>query len=157
MTRTLFGAVRNKPAVKEFSLHVSTADILRRWCQPDWRWTHLPFGEHRNPITGGRLKRMGTMRGWPDFILLSPRLYAIMDPDPRPELLTKDNPDLVPWSQGKTHFLEVKRPKGKLTEEQQLLCDWLRVNGYEYEMADDLKLVIAILQRWGAVPSKVTT
>jgi len=140
MVRTLFGAVRNKPAVKEFSLHVSTADILRRWCRPDWRWTHLPFGEHRNPITGGRLKRMGTQRGWPDFILLAP----VRQPEPGL---------FLPG----THFLELKRPKGKLSEEQQALCDWMRANGYDYEMADDLKLVIAILQHWGAVPSKVTS
>lgn len=139
MTRTLFGAVRNKPAVKEFSLHVSTADILRRWCRTDWRWTHLPFGEHRSKITGGRLKRMGTMRGWPDFILLAPAEAA------------------DPISGNRTHFLELKRPKGQLTDEQQALCDWLRANGYQYEMADDLKLVIAILQHWGAVPSKATT
>lgn len=150
MARTLFGAVRNKPAVKEFSLHVSTADILRRWCRPDWIWTHLPFGEHRNPITGGRLKRMGTMRGWPDFILLSPREHVIHSDDAL-------NGTLASWAFGKAHFLEVKRPKGKLTEEQQVLCDRIRANGYEYEMADDLKLVIAILQHWGAVPSKVTT
>ena len=137
--KTLFGAVR-APKPKEFSLHVSTADILRRWCHSSWRWTHLPFGEHRNPITGGRLKRMGTQRGWPDFILLAPMLV--------------DEHSEIP---GDVHFLELKRPKGKLTDEQQALCDWMRSNGYQYEMADDLKLVISILQHWGAVPSKITS
>jgi hypothetical protein len=52
------------PAAKEFSIHCAIADVVRRWCRPDWVWTHLPFGEHRSAITGARLKRMGVNRGW---------------------------------------------------------------------------------------------
>jgi hypothetical protein len=44
---------------------------------PGWQWTHLPFGEKRSAVTGARLKRMGTKRGWPDFILLSPAARSV--------------------------------------------------------------------------------
>ena len=89
----------------EFSIHVQLADILRRWCNPQWRWTHFPSGETRgdhrvNPktgkrysLTGARLKRMGTQPGWPDFQFFGP--------------------------QRQTFFLELKRLKrGVVSDEQ---------------------------------------
>ncbi|PSO30115.1 hypothetical protein [Bradyrhizobium sp. MOS002] len=57
------------PAPGEFQLHVTIADILRRWALPSWEWVHLPFGEHRSAATAGRLARMGVRKGYPDFAL----------------------------------------------------------------------------------------
>lgn len=48
------------PAPSEFCLHVTIADVLRRWSLPNWQWVHLPFGEYRTAATAGRLARMGT-------------------------------------------------------------------------------------------------
>lgn len=128
---TLFRKQRRPRAAPEFNLHVLIANILRRWGSKGWDWTHLPFGEHRNAITGGRLKRMGTQRGWPDFILCSP--YP-----------------------PKAHFLELKRKGGTLTDEQAELMEWFAVNEYAYAVADNFTDAIAILKDWGAVRASVS-
>jgi len=49
---------------KEYELHCMVADTLRRWCNPLWRYTHIPAGEKRDMVTAMRLKRMGVMPGW---------------------------------------------------------------------------------------------
>ena len=115
------------------------ADVLERWATKGWQWTHLPFGEHRNAITGARLKRMGTKRGWPDFILLPPL------PD-----------EHVPWARI-AHFLELKRKGGLLTDEQFELMEWLTINGYEYKVCDNFDDAIYVLRNWGALKSTIHT
>ena len=143
----LFGK-RKRPGrgSKEFNLHVMVADVLNRWGTPEWEWTHLPFGEHRSAITGARLKRMGTKRGWPDFILLPPMQIV-------PNMLdTKRKVSLYP----RPCFLELKRKGGKLTDEQEALALWMQANGYEYAVADNFNDAIAILKDWGAVRASVS-
>lgn len=54
----------------EFRLSCVIADYLARALPSDALWTHFPAGEHRNAITGGRLKRMGLARGWPDYLII---------------------------------------------------------------------------------------
>ena len=77
--------------------------MLRRWATPDWQWTHLPFGEFRNAVTAARLARMGVRKGYPDFALFC------LD--------------------GRVAFLEVKRPGGRLSEDQQRIADHMRRAG----------------------------
>lgn len=36
----------------------------------DYFWTYMPFGEKRTAMTGALLKRKGTKRGVPDFMIL---------------------------------------------------------------------------------------
>jgi hypothetical protein len=131
---SLFGGKRQRglrpPKAKEFVLHVLVADILRKWGTTGWRWTHLPFGEKRNVITGARLKRMGAQRGWPDFILLSPYPPTV-------------------------HFLELKREGAALTDEQGELSEWLLLHGYKYAVADNFRDAVNILRDWGAVRASV--
>jgi len=38
-------------------------------------WTHFPAGELRNKKIGSKLRRMGTIRGWPDFQFLYQGLF----------------------------------------------------------------------------------
>jgi hypothetical protein len=141
---TLFGKrQRKKRAAPEFNLHVLIADILNRWGTPDWRWTHLPFGEHRNAITGARLKRMGTKRGWPDFVLLSPREHLV-------------DGEVWRWPFGKAHFLELKRKGAQLSDDQAELGAWLMDNGYPYRVADNFDEALTILKCWGAVRVSVS-
>jgi hypothetical protein len=139
----LFGKrQRRKRTAPEFNLHVLIADIMRRWGTPGWQCTHLPFGEHRNAITGARLKRMGTKRGWPDFILLAPRggTGSIL------------NPLFI----GTAHFLELKRKGAQLSDEQAELGAWLMDNGYPYRVADTFDEALTILKAWGAVRVSVS-
>jgi len=65
---------RRAPVVRplESKLQCDVAKLLRDHCRPEFRWSHFPAGEKRSVLTGARLKRMGLMRGFPDFILISP-------------------------------------------------------------------------------------
>lgn len=143
----LFGRRKRRPGrgSREFNLHVMVADVLERLATKGWQWTHLPFGEHRNPITGARLKRMGTKRGWPDFILLPPMEIVpnILAPERRVSLYPRPC------------FLELKRKGGKLTEEQHELMLWMIANGYIYVVADNFNTALDILREWGAIRSTV--
>lgn len=136
-TRDLFSKRKRRIArpASEFNTHVAVADVLRRWSTPGWRWTHLPFGEHRNAVTGARLKRMGTQVGWPDFILLSPALL----------------PDLT----GTAHFLELKREGAKLNEFQRSFADFCIDNGFPHFWTASFADAINMLKAWGAVRASV--
>lgn len=54
----------------EFRLQVAVADQIRLRIMPGVCWSALPFGELRTKKTAARLKRMGVMPGWPDFMFL---------------------------------------------------------------------------------------
>jgi hypothetical protein len=117
--------VRKPPPAPEFSFHCLVADVLGRWLSPGWRFTHIASGEFRSKATAGRLKRMGVIPGWPDFILLSPGSLA--------------------------HFLELKRRGRKLSDEQDDFAAYARAYGYPFEWTDNFDQALAILKRWGAI------
>jgi VRR-NUC domain-containing protein len=117
----------------EFQLQCAVADTLKRWAAPNWVYTHIPLGEERTTAAGARLKRMGTMPGFPDFILLPPAGA----PEPH------------------AHFLELKRQGGKLSELQASFQLWCMLNGYPFAVADSYEAALAILQQWGAVRTGV--
>ena len=117
-----------KPAAdrpKEIVLHMQVASLLRQAARREWRWTHIPSGEHRDIRTAAKLKQMGTMRGWPDFILLSP--------------------------EGVAHSLELKRRGGQLSEAQAEFRAWAEGHELPYAVADNFDAALAILKQWGAI------
>jgi hypothetical protein len=132
---------RSPPPPEEFSIHVQVADILRRWSNPQWRWTHFPSGEHRehrvNPRTGKRyslagqrLQRMGTQKGWPDFQFFGP--------------------------QRATFFLELKRPKrGVVSDEQADVLSHLIACGHSVLITTSLDDAIAELKAAGILRSNI--
>ena len=124
------GRTRAPPAPKEFELHVMVADTLRRWLSPDWKFTHIPNGELRSPSTGARLKRMGVIPGWPDFVLLS-------------------------GDTGIAHFLELKRRGMGLSDEQADFADFCSHHGLPYAICDTFDSALTQLLTWGAVLDKV--
>ena len=118
--------VRRPPPAPEFHTHCMVADVLRRFASPDWRFTHIPLGEKRAEATAARLKRMGVVAGWPDFILLPPN--------------------------GRAHFLEMKRGRGgTLTEAQAEFAAWCRQHDVPFAIARDFTQALTVLQDWGAV------
>jgi hypothetical protein len=141
----LFGSKKQRgrslPPPMEFNTHVQLADILRRWCNPQWRWTHFPSGENRdhriNPRngkryspTGARLKRMGTQKGWPDFQFFGP--------------------------QRATFFLELKRPKrGAVSDEQADVLSHLISCGHRVLITTSLDDAVAELKAAGILRSNV--
>jgi hypothetical protein len=121
------------PPPLEFAVQCALADTLHRWATPNWIWTHLPMGEHREAITGARLKRMGTQPGWADLILLAPREHPIQRP----------------------MFLELKRRGGRMTEHQAGFALWCKLNGCPHAVADTYEAAVKILQGWGALRARV--
>jgi len=114
----------------ERQTHIAVADALRAGCAPGWLWTHFPAGEHRDKATGGLLQRMGLQKGWSDFLLVSP--------------------------EGIHHWLELKRGKAPLTEEQGAFLEACRARGVPCAVARSFDEAIAILQRWGALRLRVS-
>jgi hypothetical protein len=106
------------------------ADLLKRWGSPSWRWTHLPMGENRDPITGARLKRMGVMPGWPDFI------FAGRD--------------------SRMFFLELKRKgSGRVSDDQADVIAHLAVCGFAVLVTDSFDDAVATLKSLGILPSTI--
>jgi hypothetical protein len=121
--------IKKLPKVKELALHTMVADDLKRWCRPEWRYTHVPSGELRTKATAGKLKRMGVMPGWPDFILIGP-------------------PGV--------HNLELKREGELLNDAQREFRDFCHSNGTPYEVAWTYREAVHILSRWGVLIVELT-
>lgn len=120
--------VRKLPSPKEFALHTMVADDLKRWCKPEWRYTHVPSGELRTKATAAKLKRMGVVSGWPDFLLLGP-------------------PGL--------HCLELKRDGKKLTDEQIEFQEFCYRIGVPYQVAFNYREAIGYLALWGVLKVRI--
>lgn len=115
------------PPPREFATQCALADTLKRWCNPDWWYTALPFGEYRTPATANRLKRMGVRGGLPDFIFLHKR--------------------------GDTAWLELKRGKlGRLSPDQAAMFEYLGARGDIMLMALSYADAVAMLQDIGVLP-----
>ena len=111
-----------RPRTSEFQLQCQVAEVLRRWCSEWWIYTHLPMGEKRDPVTAMRLKRMGTMPGWPDFQFFGPRRAVV--------------------------FMELKRPGGggRLSEPQEELSRFLVDCGHTYIFTNDFQHALDVLR-----------
>lgn len=119
------------PPVPEFHLHVMVADVLARWCSPEWRYTHVPLGEYRPKATAGRLKRMGVLSGFPDFQFFHCR--------------------------GAVCFLELKRKGERPTEAQKAIAFFVINAGHGYLCTDSFDDALNALRAWGIVPSRIST
>jgi len=113
---------------EEFRLSCVVADYLRRALPSTAVWSHFPAGEARSAITGARLKRMGTARGWPDYLIVY---------------------------DGKLIGLELKTPKGPVSKEQQAVGEAFSANGMAWTVARSLDAVESFLRSEG-VPLKAT-
>lgn len=91
----------------------------------------MPFGEHRSPATGGRLKRMGTHRGWPDFVFVGYEQRIV--------------------------WLELKRRGGKLSPEQQDIAAHLSACGFVHVVAEGFNEAVELLKGYGVLRSVIGT
>ena len=109
----------------EFAKHCVIVDIIRLWIAPGWKWTHLPFGEYRTPRTAAKLKRMGVMPGWPDFVFVNRR--------------------------GLHHYVELKRDREVGNPAQEELRDFLTAGGVPYIISSSVDTVLGRLRQWGVL------
>jgi predicted type IV restriction endonuclease len=68
---------------------------------------------------------MGVVAGFPDFLLLAPT--------------------------GIAHFLELKRGRAPLTEEQREFAEWCVAHGVPFAIARNFDEALRWLKEWGAV------
>lgn len=106
----------------EFRLTCVVADWLRLAMPSSLPWSHFPSGEARSAITGARLKRMGTAKGWPDFILNLPG--------------------------GRVAYIELKTASGRLQPEQVEFRDKVLANGSRWALCRSLSDVQTNLTLW---------
>ena len=117
------------PRPKEIALHMSVADLLRRFARLDWRWSHFPSGEHRDVRTAAKLKAMGVQRGWPDFTLFDPT--------------------------GRLHALELKREGETLTDDQEDFQIWCIARGVPHSVSRSVDEALMVLDAWGVLRVKI--
>ena len=113
-----------KHAERAFTIQV--ADYLHRALPDDAVWTHFPAGEARSAKTGALLKRYGTARGMPDFI--------------------------VYWH-NRSFRIELKSPGGRLSPAQKAMHAQLLAAGVQICIAHRFEAVESFLQSVG-VPLK---
>jgi len=111
------------PGQSEFAVQAFLVDIIRRGINPQWKFGHVPLGEVRDPITAARLKRLGTVPGWPDLQFAGPDRQMV--------------------------FLELKRRGGRLSESQQAMRDHLEGCGFAYLCTDSADHAIEWLKHHG--------
>ena len=85
----------------------------------------VPNGGLRNPVTARRLKAEGVRPGTPDMFVVLPN--------------------------GRTGWIEIKTPKGRLTDEQKEFARKVLNLGHEWAVVKDLKDAQIVLAMWGAL------
>jgi hypothetical protein len=108
------------PFKDEAAFQIATAILLRKELAADVVWFHVPNGEKRDIATAKKLKEMGVRPGVADFMLFRRDLKLA---------------------------LELKTPKGVLSENQKGFRDAWTALGGAYEIARDLSEVRSILFR----------
>jgi hypothetical protein len=121
------------PAPSEFASQAFLVDVIRRWIDPRWKFTHIPHGEAREhrigrqgkrySPAGQRLRRLGVVAGWPDLQFAGPGAQMA--------------------------FLGLKRRGERLSKPQEAIRDHLVACGFDYLWTDDVDAAIAWLKARG--------
>lgn len=91
--------------------------------RPDMFWFHVPNGEHRHAATGAKLKKMGVKAGVPDLIIQLP---------------------------SGTHYLELKRNRGRISAVQSVTKVQIERAGGHWRIAYGLDDALRALEDIGA-------
>lgn len=114
----------------EDDLQRAVVDLLAVWeRQGHLSYFAVPNGGKRGRLEAARLKGLGVRAGIPDLVVMIP---------------PRDFPGVrAPKSAPKTIFLELKSPKGKLSERQVTCKNWLQHNGFPWFLIRSIDDVIA--------------
>lgn len=109
----------------ELALQKFAVTLLRFNAAPGVIAFAIPNGEARSARTGAKLKAMGVLAGVADMAVIMPG--------------------------GSARFLELKTPKGRLSDTQKAFRDRCAASGVAYETATTPEEVEAVLRGWGAL------
>lgn len=105
----------------EDAIHKSILKYLR-WSLPKgWLVVHVPNGGSRTPIEGAKMKALGVVAGWPDLSIYGPT---------------------------GSYFMEVKAPKGRLSQCQHRIIDQLSDMGRHVAVVRSLDEAQAYAREW---------
>lgn len=109
--------------VSEEREHIQLAQIIRLRLRPDVAWWHTPNGGNRNAVTGGKLKAMGTRRGFPDLAFLR---------------------------DGQLYLLEFKPERGGRLSPEQIECmEAMTASGAVCAVARGVEAAVEQIEAWG--------
>lgn len=110
---------------REAELHRAIVETLRKAARGDVIWFHCPNGEHRNAVTGARLKALGVRAGVADLCFVLPG--------------------------GRAAFLELKRGNGRLSRYQHAFAAACERAGALHAVASTIDDALACLRGWGVL------
>ena len=114
----------------EDPIHIAIIDYLKATLPHGWVIQHTP-NKPRSKIAGAQEKRMGALAGWPDIAV-----YGVED------VVTSV-----------VYFLEVKAPKGRVSDNQHTVHDKLKDLGFKVAVVRSVDDVRAKVKEW-RIPSK---
>ncbi|WP_267356017.1 MULTISPECIES: hypothetical protein [unclassified Methylobacterium] len=129
MTRLPAAAASQSSADNEGPVHRSVLDILRLRLGARYLVQHTP-NRPRSRVQGGREKRLGAVRGWPDL--------AVYGPGPAGPAC---------W------FVEIKPPGAPVPSYQREIHAQLRAAGFEVRVLRGIADAEAALALWG-IPTR---
>ena len=109
----------------EEALHIAIADVLRLSAKPGVIWWHCPNGGKRSRSEAARFKRMGVLAGVSDFQISLPN--------------------------GRMAFMEVKTPRGIVSEAQEAFLVGMAANGHLIVIMRNLDEATRLLVAWDAI------
>ena len=121
------------PDPRESQIQISLIARLKLQARKDCIYFHIPNGELRDKRAAAKLKAMGELPGVPD-------LEFIWPDDGRVKVL----------------FLELKRRKGRLDDNQLAFSLLAGAVGCYFESADNIDDAVAILKHHGILPREPT-
>jgi hypothetical protein len=118
---------RARPSLTEAQIQAGIVRYVRLAAKPGVEIVHIPNGGSRTGgwVEGANLKRIGTVPGVPDLMILGPN--------------------------GQARVLEVKRPGGQLSEAQREFLARLDLAGCEYAVVYSVEEAVAACRNWGVV------
>lgn len=103
--------------------------VMQTLKQTEGLWLHIPneISSNKNPIFGSLLKKIGKMNGAPDYVFI--------------------------WRKN-VGFIEIKTPKGKLSDDQKIFeshCERLEI---PYSICRSIDECLNVLTKWGFLSTK---
>ncbi len=115
--------------ITEDMIHIAIVELLQLKGHQRLLFFHPANGMPRDPRTGAKLKRMGVQPGVADFALTLP--------------------------DGRSAFLEVKTPTGRVSMSQAGFRSKCYINGVPYAIVRSLSEAEDVLAAWGALNNRV--
>ena len=112
----------------EYDIHKNVAECLR-WQKPDCVWFHVYNGAYMSKATAGKSRALGVLAGVADLVFVLPGL-------------SEKHPATV-------GFIELKAPKGALSDNQKAFRDKVKALRAWYAEARSIEDVQQILRTWG--------